>query len=114
MNSKRALEILKEEVIPNSGYLDYEEYGSYENEMLENYNIIKQDLDKLESLERFKKRLLEDTNKLYNENQKLKKVIDILRRKILIVKTPNGIEFRIYEKITQQEYMILIEVLHND
>ena len=47
----------------------------------EEIETIKQDLDKLESLERFKTRLLQDTNKLYNENQKLKKVIDILKKK---------------------------------
>lgn len=90
MNSKECLEKLKS--MPTCS--ECELYGSCFDKPLCNelYNTIKQDLDKLEKLE---------------------KVIDILRRKILIVKTPDGIEFRIYEKITQQDYMLLQEVLLN-
>lgn len=124
LNSKEALKKLKS--MPTCS--ECELYGSCFDKPLCNelYNTIKQDLDKLESLERFKKRLLEDTNKLYNENQKLKKVIEILKEKIIdkckILNSKNVEEYNNYvlcgfdffDILTPEEYELLKEVLEND
>lgn len=92
----------------------------------EEIETIKQDLDKLESLERFKTRLLQDTNKLYNENQKLKKVIDILKKKrveisfLLCSKDLEeyedycGILDVYFPTISNYEFLLLKEVLGNE
>ena len=75
-------------------------------------NIIKQDLERLEELEK--------------ENAKLKKVIDILENKIvniLILKyciaKGRGVEtynlrYKTEDQITQEEYDLLKEVLENE
>lgn len=124
MKSKECLEILKDEVVPDSGYLDYEDYGSYENEMLENYNIIKQDLDKLEELEKDFEVLKEDNMKWFATAFKFKKVIEILTDiniNIIELKHSKNVEeynnyadMWGYNILTQEKYELLKEVLGNE
>lgn len=118
MNSKEALKRLKQETTPATYMADFDKEECIE--------IIQQDLDRLEKLERFKTRLLEDTNKLYNENQKFKKVIDILKNNLCIEFSDdfNGIKFKrdLYDECdytilflkNNEQYELLKEVLEND
>lgn len=79
LSSKEALEKVK-----NYHYAD-----RYVFQYTEEYNIIKQDLDRLEELEKENQELIKKTdccmwhecNKISQENTKFKKVIDILKNK---------------------------------
>lgn len=122
MNSKQALDILVFAWLGRRDDKDYPDFDDIHNAL---YHI-EQDLDKLEKLERFKTRLLEDTNKIYNENQKLKKVFEILQEKIIdkrkILNSKNVEEYNNYaicevyflNLLTEQEYNLLKEVLENE
>lgn len=70
-------------ICSNIGYEEFYAKDLHFNEIFKTeIDIINQELDKLESLKRFKTRLLKDTNKLYKENEELKNTIKELSEKI--------------------------------
>ena len=119
MNSKECLERL---------YSDARELNSECEEDLKQvekeYNLIKQELDRLEQLEEeynylkidYDNKDLEWCN-LLKENQKLEKAIEILKEKMgLILFTYKPYEIwseQKSEELTQEEYELLNEVLGN-
>lgn len=92
------------------------------------YKIIKQDLDRLEKLEKENKELRksikswnENGGNLLKENTKLKKAIEILKNKTVVIvalklsKDLNDYNrMTSFENLTQEEYELLKEVLGND
>ena len=129
MNSKEALDLLYSDAI-NGNMDENHEYINRE-EIEREYFEIKQDLDRLESLEakfdayyELHKQLEKgydelsvENDKLIQENRKLKKVIDILKRFVTISYCRNEetnkwdiplmYSFGFSEKITQEEYDLL-------
>ena len=107
------------EALKKIGYLILQEVDNlkYKDLWKEALNIIKQDLERLETLERNSDKVIKDSVKLINrnlelqqENEKLKKEIEVLRDVYLItygdlVRKCNN------NMITQQEYELLKEVL---
>lgn len=147
-NSKEALERIETMFPFNKEYKSnyYSQFSSSVEPFYKDFNLIKQDLDRLEKLEKKNaslqseidglqnknKKLLVNKNiaqgiatKLKQENDKLKKAIEILNDKFkfeLGVSTVKekyyySLEFLYnyqYFRITQEEYELLKEVLGND
>lgn len=125
MNSKEALDEMFD-------LLNYEQTGICGDKNL--YRIIAKDLDRLEMLEKQNKllnetknsvyKVLEDLGKINEENAKLKKVIELLKKHVALTKDINVItskldvpvlySLEVSKEITQQEYDLLDEVLTND
>ena len=139
MNSKKALENIKYAPGFMGGHSRYKSVLESRIPFLEDIEIIKQDLDKLENLEKENQELkntilsLElDTciPELRKENSKLKEVIKILEDNLQLVLKQDIdplINRKIYEveisrnykiysgfKITQEEYELLKEVFENE
>lgn len=110
-----------------------EHYKAFNKITTTDYFNIKYDLERLEVLEIDNKRLYEDIimafasrdkalemwNNRKEENEKLKKAIEILKNKVSItVKIPYvWVETKdncVYFKVNQQEYELLKEVLRNE
>ena len=95
MTSKEALEKL---------------YDGFQNGMAGRsfYDIIKQDLERLEKFAHENASLHTEIDSLHTENAKLKKVIEILKRKMIIVKLRDN-EYIIHgnEYITKEQYELL-------
>ena len=134
MTSKEALENIKNAINDMCRKLGYDYAGGL---TIDSYQKIKQDLERLETLEK-EKQYLKDTNEALNEmllqatnealevsqeNAKLKKAIEIIKEKDINLQVllnafryDNGLELYnehqfIYMKLTQQEYKLLKEVL---
>lgn len=128
MNSKEALENIKHAPGFMGGHSRYKSVLESRIPFLEDIEIIKKDLDKLENLEKENQELkntilsLElDTcvPELRKENAKLKSIIKILKDKIgLFIFESNNIHYVGNEyavgKITQEQYELLKEILKND
>ena len=110
MNSKEALERINNILLRHYDYLDIE--------------VIKQDLDRLEMLEKDIITTYEFNKKLREKNSKLKTAIEILNRFVSLTKVKNEktnkweehsmYSFGLSKKITQQEYDLLEEFLDNE
>ena len=131
MTSKECLERLLKIAYVEPGPTK-EKFITYAREIEHNkkcsdlYNTIKQDLDRLEELEKENQVLREKVNHFKNvknryrrnekfvekENAKLKNAIDIFKRKMIIVKLRDN-EYIIHgnEYITKEQYELLKEVL---
>lgn len=124
--SLEALEELKDEIIPDFA-LDYEEQEDY-NDWIEGlYQTIKQDLDRLEELEKEYERLDRDHHSIYldccdleTENQKLKKAIDVLKDSLHLKVDFYEYDYYykfvvavadLYEHISSEEFELLKDVL---
>ena len=121
MNSKEALEILN---IAWSGRKDKDGYPNFDDINIALYTI-KQDLERLEKLEKEYKesrKVIKSWNKnggeLLRENAKLKKVIEIVNGKTIVIvalklsKDLNDyIRMTSFENLTQEEYDLLKEYL---
>ena len=107
MNSKEALERLKEETQPNAYTLNHND---------EDFNTIKQDLDRLEKLEKENTKL-KNIIKLLEDNLKLVLYQDIdplLNRKVYAVGISKN--YKIYSgfEVTQEQYELIEEYKKNE
>lgn len=90
------------------------------------FDIIKQDLERLEALEHYQASaivLTKENMTLYQENEKLKKAIEILKRFNFSINETrhNNSGFEVWtdslleaQELTQQEYELLEEVINNE
>ena len=115
--------MLSKEALKDISYLILQEVDNlkYKDLWKEALNTIKQDLERLEVLEREYNNLQRDyDNKdlecidLYQENEKLKKVIEIYTKLSTIDKESTTSYLVRNGMITQQEYELLKEVLGNE
>ena len=132
MKSKEALENVKTAPSFMGGNPKYWTYLNSQFPFLEDIETIKQDLDRLEQLEKENQELVVNKNvaqgiaiKLKEENDRLKKALEILKDKfkfelgVSVVKEKYyySLEFLYnnqYFTISQEEYKLLKEVLDND
>lgn len=134
MNSKEALEKLYNISCVQPGPVK-EQFITYEKEIKHNrttgdlYDIIKQDLERLEMLEKQNKllnetkncvdKVIEDLGKINEENTKLKKAIEILKDKLKLHHIKHSKLYTMWcigtsTKLSKQEYNLLEEVLENE
>lgn len=134
MNSKEALENIKHAPGFMGGHSRYKSFLESRTPFLEDIEIIKKDLDKLEKLEKENQELRnsikswdETAGNLLKENRKLKKTIEILKENLqlfLVQDIDPLINRKIYEveisrnykiysgfEVTQEQYELIKEVL---
>ena len=131
MNSKEALELA---ILEYEKYLETDENNQWVKNVLKGLKETKQDLDRLEQLEKENQELVVNKNvaqgiaiKLKEENAKLKQAFEILKDKNVdiyeFLESKNVVDYNNLtwstydfcgDELTEEEYKLLKEVLGNE